>query len=486
MGLTTGLALGFAPLLAPGGRLRFTVRTLLILPFAMSPALVGVSFRFMFNPEFGLFDAFFGILLPPLADIGWLSGAVLAFAVCVMADVWGWVPFMTLVLIGGLAAVPSDAETGEGSFAAEVYACELTGESVLVTVEVAGRRIAAKAERHTQLGIGETVGIRVDPAHVQEATYGVSSTRRPATASPPDTSWGLDLCPPGGRAPHGGVLAPGLQRNVPEADDSDRRHIGKRRQVGSPGSSVAAAARLSSTALDLGRALRPAAITSYTGEDFAGARRHDGNRSMGIGTHEPATRVTQRQLDRLCQEVLPQQGRWAEDAYLWLTDQTNRLIELTDGNIDVLPVPTDEHQSFVAFLYEAFTAFLRERGGKALFAPLRLRVREGKFREPDLLLVLDARDPRRRSRFWLGADVVVEVVSPDQPERDLVEKRADYAEAGIPEYWIVDPRVDAITVFELEGGVYVEHGVFFLGMQAESALLEGFSVDVGTVFDAAK
>ena len=109
VGLTTGFALGVALLLAPGGRLRFTVRTLLILPFAMSPALVGVSFRFMFNPEFGLFDAFFGILLPPLADIGWLSDPVLAFAVCVMADVWGWVPFMTLVLIGGLAAVPSDS-----------------------------------------------------------------------------------------------------------------------------------------------------------------------------------------------------------------------------------------------------------------------------------------------------------------------------------------------------------------------------------------
>ncbi len=106
--LTTVLALSIALLLAPGGRLRLTVRTLLILPFSMSPALIGVSFRFMFNPEFGLFDAFFGVLIPPLADIAWLSNPMLAFAVCVMADVWGWVPFMTLVLIGGLAAVPAD------------------------------------------------------------------------------------------------------------------------------------------------------------------------------------------------------------------------------------------------------------------------------------------------------------------------------------------------------------------------------------------
>ena len=106
--LTTICALGLAMLLAPGGRFRSGVQTLLILPFAMSPALIGVSFRFMFNPEFGLFDAFFGVLIPPLADVSWLADPVLAFAVCVMADVWGWIPFLTLVLIGGLASIPRD------------------------------------------------------------------------------------------------------------------------------------------------------------------------------------------------------------------------------------------------------------------------------------------------------------------------------------------------------------------------------------------
>ncbi len=109
VGLTVIFALGFALLLAPGGRFRMSVQTLLILPFAMSPALIGVSFRFMFNPEFGLFDAFFGFLIPPLADISWLSDPQLAFAVCVMADVWGWIPFLTLVLIGGLGAIPQDS-----------------------------------------------------------------------------------------------------------------------------------------------------------------------------------------------------------------------------------------------------------------------------------------------------------------------------------------------------------------------------------------
>ncbi len=105
---TTVLALGLALLLVRGGFLRRAVQTLLILPFAMSPALVGISWRFLFNPEFGLFAALFGTLIPPLAGINWLSTPSLAFAAMVMADVWAWTPFMTLILIGGLASLPQE------------------------------------------------------------------------------------------------------------------------------------------------------------------------------------------------------------------------------------------------------------------------------------------------------------------------------------------------------------------------------------------
>ena len=119
-----------------------------------------------------------------------------------------------------------------------------------------------------------------------------------------------------------------------------------------------------------------------------------------------------------------------------------------------------------------------------MFAALRLRIREGKFREPDLLVLRDRSDPRYQDRYWLGADLVAEVVSPDRPARDLVEKRVDYAEANVPEYWIVDPRDETITVLTLEDGEYVERGAFQRGQAATSFLLAGLSVDVATVFDA--
>ena len=198
----------------------------------------------------------------------------------------------------------------------------------------------------------------------------------------------------------------------------------------------------------------------------------------------PAVATSQQALNALLCDVLPPQGAWNDDAYLWLTDHSNRLIEFTDGCIEELPMPTFTHQSILLFLYDLLRAYLKPRGGVVMVAALRLRVRPGKFREPDVLLLRDRTDRRCQDRYWEGADLVVEVVSPDKPDRDLVEKRADYAEAGIPEYWIADPRDETIRVLSLRGAAYVEHGVYRRGDTAASALLDGFAAEVGDVFDS--
>ena len=202
----------------------------------------------------------------------------------------------------------------------------------------------------------------------------------------------------------------------------------------------------------------------------------------------PATSVTaatsQAALDALLRDILPRQGCWSDEAYLWLSDHGRRRIEFTDGRIEELPMPTSTHQAVLLFLYRLLHDFLRPRGGVAMVSGLRVRVREGKFREPDVLMLRDRSDPRYQDRYWLGADLVAEVVSPDDPDRDLVENRADYAEAGIPEYWIVDPRNETVTVLVLAGDAYVEHETVARGGTATSPLLDGFIADVAAVFDA--
>lgn len=191
-----------------------------------------------------------------------------------------------------------------------------------------------------------------------------------------------------------------------------------------------------------------------------------------------------RERDGLSVNLRPLQGMWTEEQYLALTDYTRRLIEFTDGVLEPLASPTDRHQVLVLCLYDFLRVFMAQLGGKVLFAPLRLQTRPGKQRQPDILLVRDASDPRRQNRFWLGADLVVEVVSPDDPERDTVEKVADYAEAGIPEYWIVNPEEETVTVLSLQGEAYAIHGIFHRGDVAPSVLLVGFTADVSAVLDA--
>ncbi len=178
------------------------------------------------------------------------------------------------------------------------------------------------------------------------------------------------------------------------------------------------------------------------------------------------------------------QGLWTPEQYLRLTDACDRLLEFTDGRLEVLPMPTDRHQTILQFLFLACLPVVKQVGGAVRFAPLRLRIGDRKFREPDLLLVREARDGRRSNEYWRGADLVMEVVSPDSRDRDRHQKRLDYAEAGISEYWIVDPIDDTVTVLVLADASYAEHGTFRRGDRAGSVCLPGLEVDVAAVFDA--
>jgi Uma2 family endonuclease len=181
--------------------------------------------------------------------------------------------------------------------------------------------------------------------------------------------------------------------------------------------------------------------------------------------------------------LFPPQGLWSEEEYLDL--ETNRLVEFTDGLVEVLPMPTTSHQGIVFYLCSTLVEYAKHGiAGTARVAPLRVRLREGMYREPDVLFMLAAHASRAGEEYWEGADLVMEVVSKKDRARDLVRKRRDYAAAGIPEYWIVDPQRGQITVLRLANDRYTVHGEFKRGTQATSALLKGFAVDVSAALSA--
>lgn len=108
--IAVAVSLGLALLLRRAGVLQSLTRAVLILPFAMSPALIGVSFRFMFNGEYGVLAKGIGWFVPPIADVIWLASPGYAMAALILSDVWHWFPYLTLIFLGGLAAVPVETE----------------------------------------------------------------------------------------------------------------------------------------------------------------------------------------------------------------------------------------------------------------------------------------------------------------------------------------------------------------------------------------
>lgn len=186
--------------------------------------------------------------------------------------------------------------------------------------------------------------------------------------------------------------------------------------------------------------------------------------------------------------LYPVQGSWSEEQYLSVAFSENWLIEYTDGCVEILPMPTIKHQLIVRFFMDMLRAFVDpQKLGMVLFAPLPVKLRIKAYREPDLIFNFADNHTKRAKKYYDLADLVVEVVSDDarSRQRDYEEKRADYAKAGIREYWVVDPREERVTVFALNGSEYVEHAVVQSAGLATSKLLEGFSIDVAALFAAA-
>ncbi|MGC1276091.1 MAG: Uma2 family endonuclease [Planctomycetaceae bacterium] len=185
-------------------------------------------------------------------------------------------------------------------------------------------------------------------------------------------------------------------------------------------------------------------------------------------------------------EFLPPQGRWTEREFFWLNDDEG-LIELAAGRLRFLPSPTLTHQRALGFLFRLICESVDDRKlGTTYPLGYRVEVGENTFREPDILSIHSRNSTRVGENYAETADLVVEVVSDSDPDHDWITKKAEYAAAGIPEYWIADPRDSTLTIFTLDASAteYREAGRYKEGDTANSVLLDGLTVEVAKVFAA--
>ncbi|MBI5303173.1 MAG: Uma2 family endonuclease [Chloroflexi bacterium] len=117
--------------------------------------------------------------------------------------------------------------------------------------------------------------------------------------------------------------------------------------------------------------------------------------------------------------------------------------EWVNGEVIVHMTAKPLHQKILGFLYVLLEQFVRVFDlGEVFMAPTQMKATPtGSGREPDIFFVArEHLDRVLENRLAGPADLVVEIISDDSVSRDLDEKFFEYQEAGVPEYWIIDPR----------------------------------------------
>lgn len=173
--------------------------------------------------------------------------------------------------------------------------------------------------------------------------------------------------------------------------------------------------------------------------------------------------------------------------FLDLPDTEERQkMELDDGELYIIPRHRPVHQFILMRLFMHIAAYIDGFADP----PAQVHVDMVDILSPssrlvlvpDLAVMLVGRPYRMvRGYFEAVPDITLEVLSTDR-NRDLVRKRQLYAEAGVLEYWIVDPRDDTLTLLELRDGEYAERSVRSATDTLTTPLLPGLAIPLADVF----
>ena len=180
-------------------------------------------------------------------------------------------------------------------------------------------------------------------------------------------------------------------------------------------------------------------------------------------------------------------ARLSIEEFLELPDTFDkRKMELDEGELYIMPRPRTGHQFLQGELIWHFKGYIKgfDEPPADVFHDVivALSLERRILLSPDLVIILQGGRAVVTDRMVEGApDIVVEILSSDR-SRDLVRKRQLYAEAGVPEYWIFDPRRDTATLLELRDGQYVERAVLDADATLTTPLLPGLAIPLSDVF----
>jgi len=148
--------------------------------------------------------------------------------------------------------------------------------------------------------------------------------------------------------------------------------------------------------------------------------------------------------------------KWNYSDFLLFPDDGKRH-ELIDGEHILSPSPFTKHQRILVNLCTAIKIFLKNHPiGEIFVAPMDVILSDIDVVEPDLLFIASEQASIITKKHIMGVpDLVVEIISAGSRKTDEIIKRRLYEQYGVKEYWIIDPELESVKVYRMEGGVYV-------------------------------
>jgi Uma2 family endonuclease len=188
--------------------------------------------------------------------------------------------------------------------------------------------------------------------------------------------------------------------------------------------------------------------------------------------------------DSEVREALPKYDKlYTYSDYLQWDDDER--YELIDGAPYLMSAPNRRHQELLGNLHLQIGPYLKGKKCKVYLAPFDVRLNADKLDDtvvqPDLLIVCD--HSILNDAGCAGApDMVVEILSPSTSSYDKITKFNTYLEAGIREYWIIDPETKTLAANILKDGKYITRP-YTDKDTAPVHVLEGCTIDLSEVFE---
>jgi len=159
--------------------------------------------------------------------------------------------------------------------------------------------------------------------------------------------------------------------------------------------------------------------------------------------------------------------------------------ELINGELVKKSSPHPQYQIISANLFRNIDSFVQDKkSGIVLFAPVDVFLDQENALVPDLIFIREANRSIITDNGVEGVpDLVVEILSPGTAKYDRGKKMKVYRKHQVREYWLVDPKLQSVEVYVYRNGDYDLDFLETVQGKIQSVVLEGFSLEIDTIFN---